>query len=122
MIYQMDEFVIYGSKRVGKDFSLATFTSLTFGCWGDFRKPMMMKINAVEAQYKGTNATIIKINTDENASSKDIAKFYNVTTAPTTIFMHNGKTTDRFDYYNAYFRNVELSTLRNAVGRARNSP
>lgn len=79
---------------------------------------MMTKINAIEAQYKGANVTVVKINADENASSKDISRTYIVKGVPTIIFIHNEKIVDRF-----YPRDdVDLDTLLNAVEKARNSP
>lgn len=82
----------------------------------------MANINAVELRYKGTNVNVVKVNIEESESTKDIGKTYNVTGLPTTIFIHNGKITDRFDGRNVDQRIVDVGTLLNAVERARNSP
>jgi thiol-disulfide isomerase/thioredoxin len=107
--------ILTGGERVKNDFSLGTYVLYFWlpGC--PPCEPMMTKINAIETQYKGTGVTVVKINIDENASSRDTGKTSSVTAAPTTIFIHNGKITDRFDS-----KDVDLSTLLNAVERARN--
>ncbi len=147
MIFQVDEFVMYGpgtvvtssqssqqtatpvipasplpqptaQKDAKNDFSRGTYVLYFWLPQCPPCGPMMTKINAIEAQYKGANVTVVKINADENASSKDISRTYIVKGVPTIIFIHNEKIVDRF-----YPRDdVDLDTLLNAVEKARNSP
>jgi len=122
MICQMDEFVIYGLQTIVKDFSRGTYVLYLWQPECPPCAPMMERINAVESQYKGTNVNVVKMNLGENESFRDIGKTYNVVAVPTTIFTHNGNITDRFDWKNADQGIVDLSTLLNAVEKARSSP
>ncbi len=74
---------------------------------------MKPKIANLESQYNSTNVTIIKINIEQNAKTKETGKNYGVTATPTTIVIRGNGDIAKFVGV------ADENTLKSAIEDAR---